>query len=136
MQKRYLLNNIKNIFLSLKRENPDLKCSYSTFTQYRPFYAILPTVTAREKCLCRIHINIQYAFALCKNKVIPPSDLNKIIIDQVYDANSSACMIGICFACQLRKIKYDTTKDEIIVKYLNGKGKLKLQISSKRKSKL
>ncbi|XP_060806083.1 uncharacterized protein LOC132902979 [Amyelois transitella] len=36
------------------------KCSYKTFTRYRPFYVVLPTVAARETCLCRIHTNIQY----------------------------------------------------------------------------
>lgn len=127
MQKRYLLDSMKNLFVSFKRENPDLKCSYTTFTRYRPFYVMLPTVAARETCLCRMHTNIQYlAVALCKNKVILTSDLNKIITDQVCDENSPSCMTGICSKCYLRKIKYDTTKDETIVKYTQWERKIEI----------
>ncbi|CAH0558569.1 unnamed protein product [Brassicogethes aeneus] len=118
MQKRYLLDNMKNLYLSFKRENPALKCSYKTFTRYRPFYVLLPTVAARDTCLCRIHTNIQYlAIALCKNKMIPTSDLNKIIANQVCDCDSPACMTGICSVCQSNTTNYDTSKDEIVIKY-------------------
>ncbi|KAK9892828.1 hypothetical protein WA026_022290 [Henosepilachna vigintioctopunctata] len=33
MQKRYLLDNMKNLYVSFKRENPALRCSYKTFTR-------------------------------------------------------------------------------------------------------
>ncbi|XP_025828833.1 uncharacterized protein LOC112904017 [Agrilus planipennis] len=118
MQKRYLLDNMKNLYVSFKQENPALRCSYKTFTRYRPFFVVPPTVAARETCLCRIHTNIQYlAFALCKNKVIPTSDLNKIIVDQVCNPDSLACMTGICSVCLSKTTNFDTSKDEIIVRY-------------------
>nr|CAI5859280.1 unnamed protein product [Callosobruchus analis] len=67
--KRYLLDNMKNLYTSFKIENPTLRCSYSSFTRYRPFYVMPPTVAARETCLCRVHTNIQYLpFALCTTK--------------------------------------------------------------------
>lgn len=137
MQKRYLLDNMKNLCVSFKRENPGLRCSYKTFTRYRPFYAMLPTVAARETCLCRIHTNIQYlAFALCKNKVIPTSDLNKIIVDQVCDPDSPACMTGICSACQSKQTIFDTSKDEIIVKYPQWVSKTEMIEKSGKKIKV
>ncbi|CAH0397655.1 unnamed protein product [Chilo suppressalis] len=118
MQKRYLLDNMKNLYVSFKQENPALRCSYKTFTRYRPFFVVPPTVAARETCLCRIHTNIQYlAFALCKNKVIPTSDLNKIIVDQVCNPDSLTCMTGICSVCLSKTTNFDTSKDEIIVRY-------------------
>lgn len=73
---------MKNLYFSFKRENHALRCSYKTFTRWRPFYAMLSTAVTRETCLCQMHPNIQYLlFALYKNKVIPTSDLNKIIVD-------------------------------------------------------
>lgn len=118
IQRRYLLDNMNNLFQSFKRENPNLKCSYTSFTRCRPFYVLPPTVAARETCLCRIHTNIQYmASSLYKNKVIPTSDLNNIIVDQVCDPNLLPCMSGTCSECHSKKIKYDTTKNDHIVKY-------------------
>ncbi|CAK1583097.1 unnamed protein product [Parnassius mnemosyne] len=124
MQKRYLLDSMKNLFASFKRENPDMKCSYTTFTRCRPFYVILPTVAGRETCLCRLHTNVQYlAIALCKNKVIPTSDLNKITKEQTCGENLLACMTGLCSECYLKKIEYDSTKDDLIVKYIQWERK-------------
>lgn len=137
MQKRYLLDNMKNLYQSFKRENPTLRCSYKTFTRYRPFYVLSPTVAVRETCLCRIHINIQYlAIALCKNKVIPTSDLNKIIISQVCDPDSPACMTGICSVCQLKTTVYDKSKEEIIVKYPQWLTKIEVIEKSGKKIKI
>ncbi|CAH0397863.1 unnamed protein product [Chilo suppressalis] len=137
MQKRYLLDNMKNLFYSFKRENPEQKCCYSSFTLNRPFYVKPPSVDARETCLCRLHTNISYlSAALFRNKIIPTSDLNTIIQQEVCDVDSLACMSGNCFNCQQTKLKYDTTKNDLLVSYPQWVRKTEIVEKSGKKMKV
>lgn len=84
MQKRYLLDTMKNLFCSFKRENLELRCSYSYFIKNRPFYIKPPSIAGRETCLCKIHTNAQYMInALYKTKVIAHTHMNDLIASTV-----------------------------------------------------
>ena len=59
MQKRFVLDSMKHLFRSFKKEYPTLKCSYSYFVRHRPFYIKPPSIDGRNTCLCKLLTNAQ-----------------------------------------------------------------------------
>lgn len=112
-QKRFLLDTMKNLHLSFLKENPDVKCHYSYFAKYRPFYVVPPSIDSRETCMCKLHANIAYmAVTLHKNKVIKSNDMNHIILQTVCDIHSFACMKGKCGECESKRLDYNEVDKE------------------------
>ncbi|CAG9791138.1 unnamed protein product [Diatraea saccharalis] len=48
MQKRILLDTKKNLYKSFLKEDPNVKCHYSYFAKFKPFYVLPPSVDSRE----------------------------------------------------------------------------------------
>lgn len=119
MQKRYLLDTMKNLFCSFKRENPELRCSYSYFIKNRPFYIKPPSIAGRETCLCKIHTNAQYMVnALHKTKVIAHTNMNDLIASTVCSTYNQTCMTGNCKDCKTKQLLYrETTENLRLVKW-------------------
>lgn len=66
VQKRFLLDSLKNLFKAFKSENPNAKCSYFYFTKNRPFYVV--AVDGRDICLCKVHTNAAAKIKALKQK--------------------------------------------------------------------
>lgn len=112
VQKRFLLDTMKNLYKVFKQEKPDTKCSYYYFTKNKPFFIVKPSVDGREMCLCKSHVNIAYkAQALKRRLVIQSDDLNTLIVATVCDTTCQACMYGTCQKCGNSQVKYDLIKD-------------------------
>ncbi|XP_063529023.1 uncharacterized protein LOC134740476 [Cydia strobilella] len=106
VQKRFLLESMKNLFKAFKLENPGTKCSYFYFTKHRPFYVLRPTVDGRDMCLCKTHANAAAKIkALKQKRVINAVDTSTLILETVCDSNKMDCMFGTCVQCQDREIK-------------------------------
>nr|CAH7753910.1 unnamed protein product [Callosobruchus chinensis] len=116
VQKRFLLDSMKNLYQAFLRENSSLKCHYSYFTKHRPFYVKPPTVDGRDTCLCKLHANITYVVnVLHKNKVIMQRDTNAVLETLVCTVDSESCMKGVCLECNKRYIVYDERNQAAIV---------------------
>ncbi|KAJ2949525.1 hypothetical protein O0L34_g15446 [Tuta absoluta] len=113
MQKRFMLDSMKRLYKTFKRENSELKCSYFYFTKNKPFYVLKPSVSGREMCLCKTHTNPTYKAHALKNKgVINTSDLNTLISSTVCNSKDQACMYGTCKECKDMKIEAKTDKNK------------------------
>nr|XP_053618254.1 uncharacterized protein LOC128679821 [Plodia interpunctella] len=113
MQKRILLDTRKNLYISFRKENPDVKCHYSYFAKHKPFYVVPARIDGRETCMCKLHANITFMkFVLYKNKVIKTNDMNLIISQTVCDVNSITCMKGKCTECETKKLYYCNMIDQ------------------------
>lgn len=114
VQKRFLLDSMKNLYKVFIKENGGLKCHYSYFAKHRPFFVKPPTVDGRDTCLCKLHANMAHiGHALYKHKVISQKDLHAIVEAVVCDVNSVSCMKGICSDCL--QMVYNKTNETTIV---------------------
>ncbi|CAH1636783.1 unnamed protein product [Spodoptera littoralis] len=118
-QKRYLLDTMKNLFISFKKENPIECCSYSYFTKHRPFYVKPPAVDGRDTCQCKTHTNTQYMLnALYRNKIIAESNMTQIVEKSVCATDNELCMTGECESCNTNAtLSFNTENQSRIVKY-------------------
>lgn len=106
VQKRYLLDSLKNLFKAFKAVNPGVKCSYFNFTKHRPFYILRPTINGRDMCLCKTHTNAEYKFkALRRKGVINAIDTGALIMETVCNSYQKDCMYGVCVQCHDKEIK-------------------------------
>lgn len=116
VQKRFLLDSMRNLYKAFLRENNGFKCHYSYFTKHRPFYVKPPTVDGRDTCLCKLHANMAYVVnVLHRNKVIMQKDTNAVLETLVCSVNSESCMKGVCSECKKWSINYDKTNLKAIV---------------------
>lgn len=82
-------------------ESTSLKCSYSTFCLYRPFYVVPKTEADRNTCLCKLHSNVEMmASALKNNGVVEDGDPNNILSLMVCNKNNHLCMKRSCDDCK------------------------------------
>ncbi|XP_073947824.1 uncharacterized protein [Choristoneura fumiferana] len=111
IQKRYLLDTIKNLYKSFKSENSTINCSYFYFTKNRPFFVVRQSIDARETCLCKIHANIYYkAQALKRQGIIKTDNLSEIVKATVCNDHSQSCMYNDCSLCKFKKLEYNQEK--------------------------
>ncbi|XP_063384484.1 uncharacterized protein LOC134670614 [Cydia fagiglandana] len=138
MQKRYLLDTMKGLFRSFKKENPELRCSYSYFIKNRPFYVKPPSVAGRETCLCKTHTNAQYIIdALHKTRVLATSNMNELIASTVCSTYNKACMTGNCKDCKTKEILFrETTGNLGLVKWAHWIRKSEMIEKSGKKVKV
>lgn len=58
MQKRLILNNLKELFQEFKSANPGVKCSFSKFASLRPKHCVLAGASGTHSvCVCAIDEN-------------------------------------------------------------------------------
>ncbi len=60
MQKRFLVDTLKNLHRRFLSENSDEKISYSLFCHLRPFWVVNPTISERDTCMCKLHENLSF----------------------------------------------------------------------------
>ncbi|KAL4705686.1 hypothetical protein ACJJTC_018759 [Scirpophaga incertulas] len=118
MQKRYLIDSMKNLYRTFKKENPKMLCSYSYFAKHRPFYVKTPTVDGRDTCLCKTHANAQYLInTLYKQKIISTCNMNNFIESTVCSTDSRACMTAKCNNCNKNQIPYQVPNEFMTIKW-------------------
>lgn len=102
MQKRYLLDTMKNLYRLFKKEIPDERCSYSYFIE-QSFYVKPPILGGRVTCVCKTHTNVQYLInALHKNKFIPHPNMNNLIAGAICSIDRPACRTANCEDCRTK----------------------------------
>ncbi|CAH2088094.1 unnamed protein product [Euphydryas editha] len=140
MQKRYLLDTMKNLFITFKKENPNESCSYSYFTKQRPFYVKPSAVDGRDTCQCKMHTNTQYMLnAIYSNKIISESNMTQVIEKTVSATDNRLCMQVNCASYNIKEIIYDTQNKSRMLKWQewvrpseiidNKSGKCKLKVT-------
>lgn len=119
VQKRFLLDSMKNLYKIFKQERPAAKCSYYYFTKNKPFFVTKPSVDGREMCLCKLHVNTGFkAQVLKRKKIIHTDDLSALISSTVCDSNNQNCMYGTCQECSKNEVQYDMSRNTEIIKWL------------------
>ncbi|CAH2108575.1 unnamed protein product [Euphydryas editha] len=110
-QSRYLLDSMKNLHKIFEAENT--KVSYSYFCKQRPFWVLIPDVSNRETCLCKIHANIELLVkVLHSHKILKERD-SKEVIDTLCCAKT-VCLLKRCGTCKIRSLEYTLETDEEI----------------------
>ena len=79
MQKRFLVDTMKNLHRKFLAENNTSHISYASFCRLRPFWVVHPSLSDRDACQCRLHENLGFlADKLCQLKVIGTSNLESL----------------------------------------------------------
>lgn len=114
IQKRYLLDTMKNLHKRYIHEGGE--CSYTSFTRFRPFYIVTPTINGRETCLCRLHNNMWLRLiALNKKNQLLSKDLDSVINSVTCNPNSRDCMYNECKDCKFKTVTFSNPTDEKII---------------------
>lgn len=106
MQKRLILNNLKELYQAFKDTNPDVKCSFSKFATLRPKYCILAGASGTHSvCVCAIHENVKLLIEGANIKSVTAnteeviSDYHDCFKKMVCDSPSTNCYMGSCSEC-------------------------------------
>ncbi|XP_056454193.1 uncharacterized protein LOC130388732 [Gadus chalcogrammus] len=100
MQKRLLVDSMKNLHLKFLAEQTNLRLSYSLFCTLRPYWVVHPTLADRETCMCKQHENLGFiAKKLHQMHIIDTSNLESLTQAITCDTTSKQCMYGECEKC-------------------------------------
>lgn len=100
MQKRLLVDSMKNLHLKFLAEQSNLCLSYSLFCTLRPYWVVHPTLSDRETCMCKQHENLGFiAKKLHQMHIIDTSNLETLTQAITCDTTNKQCMYGECEEC-------------------------------------
>lgn len=106
MQKRLILNNLKELHRAFKDTNPDVKCSFSKFASLRPKYCILAGASGTHSvCVCAIHENVKLLLegasikSLTANTEHVIGDYHDCFKKMICDSPSTNCYMKTCSEC-------------------------------------
>lgn len=137
-QKRYLNDNMKNLFINFHKTH-NIKISYSTFCKLRPFWVVPPKVSSRDTCLCITHENFKMIIScLHRLKVIKENSSQEVLTTLCCDSRAENCLKRDCDACKCNKVLF-TVNDEMWGKchgYQRWETKKELRISAKTKKEI
>ena len=112
MQKRFLVDTMKNLHRKFLAENNTSHISYASFCRLRPFWVVHPSLSDRDPCQCRLHENLGFlADKLCQLKVIGTSNLESLTELVCCDIGSKTCMYGECEDCKSRNVTLSNSYD-------------------------
>lgn len=133
-QKRILLDSLKNLHLKfMSQEN--YKISYALFCRLKPFWVVIPKVTDRDTCACKIHSNAELLVeALHKAGAIDKKTPKEISSYLCCDTSSVACLQRKCVACKNSVIPYLEFQEDESIQYDRWET-TKQEIQSKGKTK-
>ncbi|KAK3928964.1 Protein translocase subunit, partial [Frankliniella fusca] len=101
VQKRLVLCNLKELYLSFKEKHSELKIGFSKFCELRPKYCVLAGASGTHSvCVCAIHQNFKLkvdSAALEVNKKI--LDYKEVLQLVLCDDPGEPCYTGCCSAC-------------------------------------
>jgi len=106
MQKRLLLNNLKELFQLFKKTYPAVKCSFSKFASLRPKHCILAGASGTHSvCVCPVHENVKLLIDGANLKSItadsqePISNYHNCVNRMLCTVQSTNCFLGLCNEC-------------------------------------
>lgn len=106
MQKRLILNNLKELFQEFKSANPGVKCSFSKFASLRPKHCVLAGASGTHSvCVCAIHENVKLLIdganigRLTGDSSQPLKNYNDCLNRMICSPPSIICYLGKCDAC-------------------------------------
>ena len=107
-QKRLLLSNLKELFISFKQKHEDIKIGYSKFCSLRPKWCILPGANGTHSvCVCTYHQNTKLLV-----EAMNSGDSYKDLLQKlVCFLSNKECMLGRCEQCPDRRILIDYLYD-------------------------
>lgn len=118
MQNRHLLESMKYLFISFKKENSDEICLYSYLTKHKPFYIKPPAVDGRDTCQCKMHINIKCMLnVLYSKKIISESNMTQGIEKPVCATDNGLWMTSRCSSHNKKQIIYITQNQSQLLKW-------------------
>ncbi|KAF4115134.1 hypothetical protein G5714_002623 [Onychostoma macrolepis] len=101
MQKRFLVDTLKNLHKKYLAENPRKSVSYSLFCRLRPFWVVHPTLSDRETCLCKMHENLDFvAQKLFSMKLLNAPEPETLMAEICCDQTNKECMYNDCGNCK------------------------------------
>lgn len=103
MQKRLLLNNLKELYKIFKMNNPTAKCCFSKFATLRPKHCVLAgSAGTHSVCVCLIHENVKLLIdganlkSITANSPRPIVNYHDCLDRMVCDEKSTNCFLGLC----------------------------------------
>lgn len=124
-QKRYLLDNMKNLHDKFLKTVP-FKISYSLFTRLRPFWVVPPTLSNRDTCACTTHENMDLQLAALKkaNILTTVNNFQSMLKALCCDRYSEKCLERTCDECcskTLTYAEYNESKPIFLKQWVNKK---------------
>jgi hypothetical protein len=100
IQKRILLDTMKNLHGRFTKTYPGIKLSYSMFCKLKPFYIVAPKMADRETCACIHHTNFQFVVdKLYQINVLDTNSIRKVMEESCCDVEKKSCMYRKCTSC-------------------------------------
>lgn len=96
MQKRFLLANLKEIYVSYKDRYPNDNIGFSKFCQLRPKWCVTVTSSGSHSvCVCQQHENMKLIVSALPETLDYKDLLHKI----VSSSENKECMMHLCDKC-------------------------------------
>ncbi|XP_063058524.1 uncharacterized protein LOC134452079 [Engraulis encrasicolus] len=100
MQKRFLVDTMKNLHRKYLSENPG-RLSYSLFCRLRPFWVVKPSLADRDTCMCKLHENLAFVTQKLKLlQLINTTALEELVAQICCSTTNKQCMYGECNHCK------------------------------------
>ena len=124
-QKRYLLDNLKNLHKKFLKTVPFV-ISYSLFARLRPFWVVPPALSNRDTCACTIHENMDLKLAALKNANIFTTVSNHQTMLEILccDRYAERCLQRTCENCCSKTLTYaefDNSKPILMKQWVRKK---------------
>ena len=88
--------NIWDIFLELKKVNPDVQIDFSKFCELQPKYVVNVNSSGIHKvCVCEYHQNVKLMLLSLPVKI----DYKDVICKAVCNVDTRNCMLHLCENC-------------------------------------
>lgn len=115
IQKRYLSDNLKNLYAKYCKEFSYI--SFSTFCKYRPFWVDFPD-GKRDTCQCKLHANVELLAKSLKNAhIITEGSATEILNSVCCDDRNQQCLERSCNDCKNKILVYKEFDDSVNIKY-------------------
>ncbi len=125
IQKRLVLNNLREVYRAFKDAYPDKKIGFSIFAELRPQHCILAGASGTHAvCVCTIHQNIKLMFSGARlSEIMMPegvtlSTYHHCLVSILCNPPLPTCYLGECTTCPgISKLRDDliTLLDENLV---------------------
>lgn len=109
MQKRLVLNNLRELFQEFKEKFPEMKIGFSKFAEFRPAHCVLAGASGTHSvCVCTIHQNVKLmTVGMCVSEV---STYQQCLTKIMCNPPSPNCYLGACDECP----DIENLKDELL----------------------